>query len=447
VDVHYVIRLFWKDQVPGFAVGFEAHDFGLTVWVEAQHGLGRADFDWNDVPEIERDHMGGDEVDVCFGIDGASFAGGVRGAGFIGTGSDAFGAFDLNAVETLSVIKDEVVAAAVAPGLGDAESHVDGTGEKGGFGALSGDLGVLAVFGVLGLLGFGFVFGIGKRFTRHQNSWKNEMAEPEGSARLYELEVLKNSLWVKWSSATNKFDFRFGTFPIWESEIENQNQTSPLLTHKTRQKWGTHRPGLFLRQPQLFIQGGNHDQNGTRLGSAIKSNTNSPTSICYSEAAKEPDMAGKSLNRVQLIGNLGKDPEIKYTPQGTPVAKITIATNERFKDKGGEWQDRTEWHNVVLWQRLAEIAGEYLKKGGKVYIEGRLQTRSWDDKQTGQKKYMTEVVASDLILLGGRGEGGGGGDFGGSSRGSSSGSNNFDQRAPEHEPAASGPITDEDIPF
>jgi len=163
-------------------------------------------------------------------------------------------------------------------------------------------------------------------------------------------------------------------------------------------------------------------------------------------------MAGKSLNRVQLIGNLGKDPEIKYTPQGTPVAKLTIATNERFKDKAGEWQDRTEWHNVVLWQRLAEIAGEYLKKGGKVYIEGRLQTRSWDDKTSGQKKYMTEVVASDLILLGGRGEGGGG-DFAGSSRGASSsaggGSNNFDQRMPEPEPAgaSSGPITDDDIPF
>jgi single-strand DNA-binding protein len=159
-------------------------------------------------------------------------------------------------------------------------------------------------------------------------------------------------------------------------------------------------------------------------------------------------MAGKSLNRVQLIGNLGKDPEVKYTPQGTPVAKLTIATNERFKDKSGEWQDRTEWHNVVLWQRLAEIAGEYLKKGGKVYIEGRLQTRSWDDKQTNQKKYMTEVVASDLILLGGRGEGGEGG--GGYSRGAAAGgNNNFDQRTPEHEPAgaASGPITDEDIPF
>jgi single-strand DNA-binding protein len=163
-------------------------------------------------------------------------------------------------------------------------------------------------------------------------------------------------------------------------------------------------------------------------------------------------MAGKSLNRVQLIGNLGKDPEVKYTPQGTPVAKLTIATNERFKDKAGEWQDRpTEWHNVVLWQHLAELAGKYLKKGGKVFVEGRLQTRSWDDKTTGQKKYMTEVVASDLIMMGGRGESGGGDEYSGSSRGSSSssGGNNFDQRAPEPEPAGagSGPITDEDIPF
>jgi len=157
-------------------------------------------------------------------------------------------------------------------------------------------------------------------------------------------------------------------------------------------------------------------------------------------------MAGKSVNKVILIGNLGKDPEVKYTPQGTPVAKIALATNERWKDKDGNWQDRTEWHNVVLWQRLAEIAGEYLKKGGKVYIEGRLQTRSWDDKQTGQKKYMTEVVANDLVLLGGRGEGGGSGD-GGGSRGASASGNNFDQRMPEPEPAGAGPITDDDIPF
>jgi single-strand DNA-binding protein len=158
----------------------------------------------------------------------------------------------------------------------------------------------------------------------------------------------------------------------------------------------------------------------------------------------------KSVNKVILIGNLGKDPEVKFTPQGTPVAKIALATNERFKGKDGQWQDRTEWHNVVLWQRLAEIAGEYLKKGGKVYIEGRLQTRSWDDKQTGQKKYMTEIVANDLVLLSGRGEGASG-EYAGSSRAASaaSGGNNFDQSAPEpeHAPAGGSPITDEDIPF
>ena len=153
----------------------------------------------------------------------------------------------------------------------------------------------------------------------------------------------------------------------------------------------------------------------------------------------------KSVNKVILIGNIGKDPEIKYTPSGAAVAKLTLATNERFKDKAGEWQDRTEWHNVVLWQRLAEIAGEYLKKGSKVYIEGRLQTHSWDDKTTNQKKYMTEVIASDLVLLGGRGEGGGS-EGGGQSRGAAAG-NNFDQRAPEPESASSAPISDEDIPF
>ncbi len=152
----------------------------------------------------------------------------------------------------------------------------------------------------------------------------------------------------------------------------------------------------------------------------------------------------KSVNKVILIGNLGKDPEVKYTPSGLPVAKITLATNERFKDKDGQWQDRTEWHNVVLWQRLAEIAGEYLKKGSKVYIEGRLQTRSWDDKNTNQKRYMTEVVAQDLVLLGGRGEGGGE-EPGGRARGASAGQ--YDQRTPEHEPAGATPITDEDIPF
>jgi len=154
-------------------------------------------------------------------------------------------------------------------------------------------------------------------------------------------------------------------------------------------------------------------------------------------------MAGKSVNKVILIGNLGKDPEVKYTPSGTPVAKLTLATNERYKDKEGQWQDRTEWHNVVLWQRLAEIAGEYLKKGGKVYIEGRLQTRSWDDKQTNQKKYMTEVVASDLVLLGGRGEAGGGGGGESASRGVAGGGNNsisaFPSPSPHPQPRPPSP--------
>ena len=157
----------------------------------------------------------------------------------------------------------------------------------------------------------------------------------------------------------------------------------------------------------------------------------------------------KSVNKVILVGNLGKDPEVKYTPQGTAVAKVTVATSSSYKDKtSGEWQETTEWHNVVLWQRLAEIAGEYLKKGNKVYIEGRLQTRSWDDKQTGQKKYMTEVVANELVLLGGRSEGGSGGGGNFQKRGAAAG-NDMDQRGPaefESAPADAG-ITDDDIPF
>ncbi len=111
-------------------------------------------------------------------------------------------------------------------------------------------------------------------------------------------------------------------------------------------------------------------------------------------------MSQKSLNKVQLIGNCGADPVVKYTPSGAAVANFSLATNERFKDKTGEWADRVEWHNIVLWQRLAEIAGEYLKKGAKCYIEGHLQTRSWE--KDGQKKYITEIVGSELILLDGK---------------------------------------------
>jgi single-strand DNA-binding protein len=156
----------------------------------------------------------------------------------------------------------------------------------------------------------------------------------------------------------------------------------------------------------------------------------------------------KSVNKVILIGNLGKDPEIKYTPSGTPVAKFSLATNERYKDKGGEWQERTEWHNIVAWQRLAEIVGEYVKKGSKLYIEGRLQTSSWEDKQSGEKKYRTEIVANDLVLLSGRGEGDSEGRF---SKGASASHGSMDQReqrANHPDDVSQGAeITDEDIPF
>jgi single-strand DNA-binding protein len=142
----------------------------------------------------------------------------------------------------------------------------------------------------------------------------------------------------------------------------------------------------------------------------------------------------KSVNKVILIGNLGKDPEVKFTQSGAAIARFSLATNERYKDKGGEWQDRTEWHTIVAWQRLAEIVGEYIKKGSKVYIEGRLQTSSWEDKQSGEKKYRTEIIAQELVMLGSRTDT--------ESGATSSRSENHDQ---EEVPA--GAITDEDIPF
>ena len=111
-------------------------------------------------------------------------------------------------------------------------------------------------------------------------------------------------------------------------------------------------------------------------------------------------MARGSVNKVILVGNLGRDPEMRYTPNGLAVANITIATTEVWKDKqSGENQERTEWHRIVLYQRLAEIAGEYLKKGSKIYLEGRLQTRKWQDKNTGQDRFATEIVADSLQML------------------------------------------------
>ena len=155
----------------------------------------------------------------------------------------------------------------------------------------------------------------------------------------------------------------------------------------------------------------------------------------------------KSVNKVILLGHLGKDPEVKYTPSGTPVAKFSLATSERFKDKDGNWQDRTEWHNITAWQRTAEIAGEYLKKGSQVYIEGRLRTDSWDDKETGQKKYRTEIVVNDLVLLGGRGASEGGEGRMRASSASHAGGG-MDQRTPEADNVSqSTQITDDDIPF
>ena len=112
-----------------------------------------------------------------------------------------------------------------------------------------------------------------------------------------------------------------------------------------------------------------------------------------------------SLNKVLLIGNLGADPEIRYMPSGDAIANLRIATTDTWKDKGGEKQERTEWHRVALFGKLAEIAGEYLKKGSAVYIEGRIQTRKWQDKE-GQERYTTEIVANEMKMLGGRGTGG-----------------------------------------
>lgn len=150
----------------------------------------------------------------------------------------------------------------------------------------------------------------------------------------------------------------------------------------------------------------------------------------------------RGINKVILIGNLGRDPEVKYTPAGQPVAEFTVATTESWTDKDGQKKEQTEWHRIVAWRRLAEICGQYLKKGSRVYIEGKLQTRSWDD-QSGQKRYMTEVVARDMQMLDTRGEGGGGGGGGGASA----------RPAPDPGPAASDDFAppdaggDDDLPF
>jgi single-strand DNA-binding protein len=123
-------------------------------------------------------------------------------------------------------------------------------------------------------------------------------------------------------------------------------------------------------------------------------------------------MAG-SINKVILIGRLGKDPEVRSIPSGKSVTKFTLATDDRFTDKSGEKQERTEWHNIETWDRLAEICGQYLRKGSLVYIEGSIRTESWDDKESGVKKYRTKIVANTMQMLDKKGddEGGGGGGY------------------------------------
>ncbi len=162
----------------------------------------------------------------------------------------------------------------------------------------------------------------------------------------------------------------------------------------------------------------------------------------------------RGINKVILIGNLGADPETRAMPSGMTVANIRVATSESWKDKqSGESKERTEWHNVAMFGRLGEIAGEYLKKGSKVYIEGSLRTRKWQDKQ-GQDRYTTEIIANEMQMLdsrGGGGMGGGGGDYGGGGKGKQQQSppDDFDQGGP---PAGGGSGKgggefDDDIPF
>ncbi len=156
----------------------------------------------------------------------------------------------------------------------------------------------------------------------------------------------------------------------------------------------------------------------------------------------------RGVNKVILLGNVGKDPEIRTTQGGMTVASFSLATAERAKDQAGNWTDKTEWHNLVAFQRTAEIVRDYVKKGSQLYIEGKIQTRSWDDKESGQKKYRTEILVNDLQLLGGRGDGASSG--GGYERSSGGYATNPTRSSAPSAPAndyADQGITDEDIPF
>ena len=147
-------------------------------------------------------------------------------------------------------------------------------------------------------------------------------------------------------------------------------------------------------------------------------------------------MAG-TVNKVILIGRLGKDPEVKSLPSGTTVTKFSIATDEKFTDRAGEKQERTEWHNIVAWGKLAEICGQYLRKGKLVYIDGSIRTDSWEDKESGQKKYRTEIIANNMQMLDKKSDGDEGGSYAGAGARKSSSSAG----------APSQMNDDEDVPF
>ena len=164
----------------------------------------------------------------------------------------------------------------------------------------------------------------------------------------------------------------------------------------------------------------------------------------------------KGVNKVILLGNVGKDPEIRASQGGMTIASFTLATADRQKDQSGQWVDKTEWHNVVAFSRTAEIVRDYVKKGSPLYIEGKIQTRSWDDKESGQKKYRTEILVNDLGLLGGgQGKENGNGSAapvgarqsGGYSNGSSNNKNYGGGYGRQQEDYGDQGITDEDIPF
>ena len=160
----------------------------------------------------------------------------------------------------------------------------------------------------------------------------------------------------------------------------------------------------------------------------------------------------RGINKVILVGNVGGDPETRSMPNGTTVTNLTIATNESWKDKQtGEKRERTEWHRVAMFNRLAEIAAEYLRKGSQVYIEGKLRTRKWQDK-SGNDRYTTEIIADEMQMLGGRGGSGGGGNFGGGSQGGSQsggqgGGQSSDQGGGNAPPQPGPDDFDDDIPF